>query len=156
MQAQEERVTDILNEVEPLLREHWAESHGYRTAPYNPNWKGMLHFNQHNLFKVVTLRSDAGELIGYLTFFLTLSTQTSEACANLDVFFVRKSWRFGRGAVLLLTTAEQLFRSLGLTSIYSSNPLTASPALNKLMTKFGYAPVSTVYHKTLDLKQEVQ
>ncbi len=149
MLAREERLADILDELVPLVREHWDESRGYRTAPLNPNWKGMLFFEEKGLFKVITLRSNSGELIGYLSFFLTVSSQTSEACANLDVFFVRRGWRFGRGAVALLTAAEQLFQSLGLTSIYSSNPLTASPALNKLMTKFGYAPVSTVFHKNL-------
>lgn len=149
MLAQEEKLADTLEEVMPLVREHWEESHGYRTAPLNPNWRGMLFFEERGLFHLITLRTNAGKLAGYLTFFLTVSSQTSEACANLDVLFVRRGYRTGRGAIALLTAAHTLFRSLGLTSIYSSNPLTASPALNKLMTKFGYAPVSTVYHKNL-------
>lgn len=149
MLAREEKLADILDEVMPLVREHWEESHGHRTAPFNPNWKGMLFFEERGLFKVVALRTDSGVLAGYLSFFLTVSSQTSEACANLDVLFVRRGYRTGRGAVALLAVAEQLFHSLGLTSIYSSNPLTASPALHKLMTKFGYAPVSTVYYKNL-------
>ena len=149
MLAREEKLADILDEVMPLVREHWDESHGYRTAPFNPNWRGMLFFEERGLFKVVVLRTNSGELAGYLSFFLTVSSQTSEACANLDVIFVRRGYRTGRGAVALLTAAHTLFHSLGLTSVYSSNPLTASPALNKLMTKFGYAPVSTVYHKNL-------
>jgi hypothetical protein len=149
MLAREESLAAILGEVQPLVQEHWEESHGYRKAPLNPNWRGMLFYAERGLFRVVTLRSNQGELVGYLTFSLTVSSQTSEACGNLETFFVKKGWRFGRGAVMLMEAAERLFLSLGLTSVYSSNPLTASPALNKLMTKFGYAPVSTVYHKHL-------
>ena len=147
----EEPLASLLPEVEDLVRAHWDECRAHRPTGLNPNWRGLLHFSSRGLYRVLTLRTAGGQLVGYLSFFLTISSHTSNACANFDSFFVAPEWRSGRGAVKLLRAAEALATSLGVVEIYSSNPMTASPALNKLMTKFGYAPISVTVYKTLQL-----
>jgi len=135
----------------PLVQAHWRESRAHRPTELNPNWQGLLHFSARNLYHVLTLRCPAGQLVGYLSFFLVLSTHTSNPCANFDSFYIAPAWRQGRGAVRLLTAAEALAKSLGVVEAYSSLPLSASPALHKLMRKFGYAPTSTTVYKTLQM-----
>jgi hypothetical protein len=75
------------------------------------------------------------------------SFHTSRIVATHDIFFVRKDWRFGRGALLLLREADRVCEELGAREVYAGHY--GGDSMRKLMTYCGYKVIGAQCYKAL-------
>jgi GNAT superfamily N-acetyltransferase len=111
-----ERLLDIIPEVEKLMWDHWRQIKADRAgagAP-DPDWTRYRIIEEAGLLHCFTARDEAGELVGYLTYFLTPSMHYRTVLqAEDDAFFLRADHRKGLAGVRLFRFAEGELRRLG-------------------------------------------
>ena len=136
--------------VAPLVRENYAEQQFFRPCDLEVAWEELCKLNEkgfyHSLF-LCTDNQDTIEVVGYHTFYTMPSLQTCRVVATHDLLFVRKGWRFGRGALLLLQAADALQRKLGVTEVFASHA--NERQVCSLMERVGYQVVGLQYYKSL-------
>jgi GNAT superfamily N-acetyltransferase len=145
----EQMGTEKACELERLVKTQWDETATYRhpAVAYNPNFHGILDSNNRGDYRVIVLYNDHHEIIGYLFFFVNVSLHTSRIVATHDIFFVRKDYRFGRGALMLLDAVEKSCRAIGVTELYAGHA--GGQPMLRLMEKMGYTTVGHQFYKSL-------
>ena len=143
LSVREPFVGEVLAQLIPLLQAHCAENELNR-PPFNPDWPYILYMNGRGTYRALFLYHDE-ELIGYFSFFLLPSIHTSKLVATHDVLFVRKDWRTGRGALMLLREADRIMQDTGVTEVYAGHQGVAQ--LDGLMKHLGYRDVGKQYYK---------
>lgn len=105
---QVERVTDVLDEIKPLLEEHWREIALYRDRfPLNPDYEKYKTLDAAGMAHVVTAR-DQGRLIGYCISFIMPHLHYQDCIIAMnDILFITKEYRHGRTGMKLISFAEQ-------------------------------------------------
>ena len=151
LEAREERYfskAEIAVPLEQLVYEQWLETGQYRApyVKYQPNFQQIFHLNDLGLYRVILLWT-GGELVGYLFFHLAPSLHTSSLVATHDIFFVRKDWRIGRGALLLLREADKVCEELGVREVYAAH--VGGDSMTKLMTHTDYKVIGSQCYKVL-------
>lgn len=155
MYARLEQIEPIALELEALAHELWEEIGCYRekAAPYKPDFARILDLNDQGIYRVICLWTDKDELIGALFFFVAPSIHTSRIVATHDGLFVRKDWRFGRGALLLLREFDRVCHALGVSEVYSGH--FGGNSMLKLLKKAGYSKIGDECYKVIHPATEV-
>jgi GNAT superfamily N-acetyltransferase len=117
---QEESVVKVLEEVQPLLNEHYEEVSITKNFPLNPDYSAYLNMDAAGFVSCITCRND-GELIGYIVFFVRphlhyLSCKT----AHEDIYFIKKEYRKGSIGVKLFKKAEEILKEKSVNRILLS------------------------------------
>lgn len=104
----QEGLAVVVNDVEPLLREHYDESSTDKAVlPLDPDWPHYYVLEEMGMLKVFTVRS-GGELVGYAAFFVWPHHHSRKVkIAVCDVIFLRPSYRIGAGVCRFLRFIEQ-------------------------------------------------
>lgn len=144
LQVREQLVVEVADRLLPLLHLHYEESELARPVPLAPDWKHIFDYNSYGAYRALFLYHE-DELIGYFSFFILPSIHTGKLVATHDILFVRKDWRIGRGALLLLRAADSIMQAAGAKEVFASHQGTAQ--LDKLMQHVGYACVGKQYYK---------
>lgn len=141
--CKQERLSDVLPEVEELWKEHWAETEGYRhMLGYNPDKAGFLSYDRAGMFRLYTVR-DGDRLVGQAGFVVFKSHHTQTMTASEDFFFLRPEAR-GRGvATQLLRFALQDLRDEGVEQVTASDKLDEDAGA--LFQKVGFKLVARQY-----------
>ena len=105
---QVERVTDVLDEIKPLLVEHWEEIALYKDQfPLNPDYEKYKVLDAAGVAHVVTARAD-GALIGYYISFIMPHLHYQDCIIAMnDILFIKKEYRHGRVGMKIISFAEQ-------------------------------------------------
>ena len=147
MHVYEHPIYQMMYPLQPLLHLHYSESELDRPVPLRPDWQRIFQLNNQGLYRALFLFTKTDELIGYMAFFILPSIHTCTLVATHDIFFVRKDWRIGRGAYLLLQAADRVFKEAGVREVFAGHQ--GVEQLDKLMKRFGYKHVGAQYYKAL-------
>lgn len=147
---QEERVSGIWAELEPLLEAHWAEIARYQDIKLDPDVEAYERLEAEGKVRCYTAR-DGGALIGYAVFFVRGNLHYRNSLQAIqDVLFVLPQHRAGLAGVRLIKVAEERLKALGVQVVYHHAKRTNR--VGELLERLGYELVDGLYAKRLDKK----
>lgn len=143
----EESVKDVLDEIKPLLKEHWNEIAHYKDIPFDPDYEAYLKLDESGFLKVFTARTDTGVLIGYAVYFIKHNIHYRSSLQALqDILYLHPAHR-GRGSVFISWCDDQL-KSKGVQIV--SQHIKAAHNWSRVLERMGYELMDLIYVKRLD------
>lgn len=113
MIIQQENISDIVNEVIPMLADHWLEAeHNRDELPLNPDWDMYAMLEDQGVYVVVTARFE-GELIGYMGDIIHKHLHYSELVSSTDLVFIKPEHRKGVVFKKMVRLMEDLCKRRG-------------------------------------------
>lgn len=144
-----ERFHEILDELEPLHAQHFAETERYRAHQgLNPDLLAIEVDERAGNMLQFTMRAPDGSLAGNIRMYLGTSRHTGARFAKEDTFYVLPQHRRGLLAVRFWQFAERCLAQVGVVEVRTDSKL--SNGVGRLNEFLGYAAVSTTYVKTLE------
>ena len=114
-----ETFADVIDEIQPLLREHWAELSLYPDIPLDPDYEIYKALERLNQLSIYTVRL-AGEMVGYAVYFTRKHHHyRTVTWAMSDVILVRKAHRNLGVGMALFDFLEQDLRARGADVIHT-------------------------------------
>lgn len=141
-----ETFDEVIDDIKPLLIEHWEELAAFPDIPLDPDYEFYRLANARDLIRIYTARKD-GELIGYGIFIINRSNPhyMQIKMAISDIVLVRKEHRKSGVGMGLYDFIEADLPGF----IVSTNDKISHPALGELMKARGYQAVTTAWVKRL-------
>jgi GNAT superfamily N-acetyltransferase len=141
-----ESYDEVIEDIKPLLVEHWEELAAFPDVPLNPNFPFYKTAADNDFIRIYTARKD-GQLIGYAIYTITKSNPHYMQMANAssDIVLVKKEHRnigVGMGLYDFIENDLEGF-------VIQTNDKIAHPELGALMKARGYVPMTTVWTKRL-------
>jgi GNAT superfamily N-acetyltransferase len=111
---QEEYLSDIRDEVLPLIEEHYsAVYHFAEEVPLDIDWSVYFKLEDAGMLNVVTAR-DEGKLIGYYISFIAPNLHSMQSTrATNDAVYLDPAYRKTGLGVELISYAEDVYKRLG-------------------------------------------
>jgi len=146
-----EKMEDCLDEMIPLLADHWDETEGYLDAEMNVDYARYISMERRSMLIMFTLRDTATTLVGHLVFTITPHANVQhKLLACEQALFIHPSHR-GTAVIRLLDYAEDCLRALGVHYLTIGDKSPAGGAsLGKLLGKRGYRPFAITHIKNLE------
>lgn len=146
---QQERVTDLWDEVTPLLIRHKDEVCHYKDFVLNPDVENYAAIEQAGGMRCYTARLN-GDLIGYCALFVKHNLHYRDSLQALqDVLFILPEHRGSRAGLKLIRFCEEQLRREGVQVVMQHLKL-ATPKTIKLFRKMGYEEIDVIMGKRLD------
>lgn len=146
---QEERVSDVWDELYPLAQAHHASTQNYkRHEPFNPKRERYVQYNESGFFRLVTAL-DHGALVGYFGVYLTESMHSQAPIMTEDTFYLDPAYRGGRNALRFIQFIEEYFRQAVPVEVLFSCEIDNNTGIHKLLEYLAYKPVIMVRSKYL-------
>lgn len=145
-----EKYADVIQELKPLLEQHWAEIAVYPDIPLDPDYDFYEKANSVGLLVGYFIRADAtNEIIGYAIFIIRKHPHYRvHSWAINDIVWIHPDHRnFGTGAKLVEHWEAEL-ASLGVHVVHV-NAKTAHPVLGHLLTAKAYSKIEEGYEKRI-------
>jgi GNAT superfamily N-acetyltransferase len=144
---QREQVSDVIEDIKPLLVMHWAELAHFGDIKLDPDWE---FYRRNPSVRVYTAR-DGGTLIGYGAFFVAPNRHYRQSIqAVQDIFFVDPLYRGTRVGYRLLKFCEEQAKAEGAQAIYHHVKTAHAQVFAPLLGHLNYEPVDLIYAKRLD------
>ncbi len=104
----------LIKELSPLTEQSWREADCAPDAEYDPDWEKYVTLNEMDLLRLFTVRSRSGQLLGYVTFFVSTTLHSRKTLQALhDSMFILKAHRKEGAARELLEFAEYELKNEG-------------------------------------------
>lgn len=117
---QEERLHNFLEEVKPILENHYEELSVTKNFKLNPDYDSYLKMQDNGSFCALTCRLD-GKLIGYIGYFTYRHMHYYDCLTAIeDLYYVQKEHRNGRVGLKLFTESEKMLKDKGVNRIILS------------------------------------
>ena len=146
---QQERVSDLWDEVMPLLIRHKDEVCHYKDFVLNPDVESYEAIERAGGMRCYTARLN-GDLIGYCALFVKHNLHYRDSVQALqDVLFILPEHRGSRAGLKLIRFCEERLRSEGVQVIMQHLKL-ATPKTVELFGKMGYEEIDVIMGKRLD------
>ena len=143
-----ERVSDVLEEIKPLLEAHWREIALYQDRfPLNPDYGKYEALDKAGMVHIVTAR-DAGTLIGYYISFVMPHLHYRDCIVAMnDILFLKPEYRRGRVGMKLIEFVEEDLRRIGVDRmiIHVKTQHDFSP----LLVRLGFSETERNFEKLL-------
>lgn len=145
---QEEKLSDCLEEMKPMLLKHWEELANHRdTRPLDPDYQMYLAMNDMEIVRVFTVRSDS-KLIGYSIWIVAKHLHYKTwLYAVSDIYWLNPEHRKTGVAFDFFFKIEDWLKSLGVNSITVQDKLTHKH--NSFFNRLGYTPIEQLYEKVI-------
>lgn len=147
--SREKLTPEFLEQLSPLMHQHWEEIAHYKAIPLAPDFERYLRIEEMGNFRAYMARDEkSGAIVGYAAFFVDYHLHYSGTkYAVQDVLFMHPEYRGGAGAELIRYSEQQL-RADGVDVILHHVKF-AHPAAGKMLRKEGYSPMDEILCKRL-------
>lgn len=144
-----ERGVDVIEEIAPLLEQHWREIAHYPDIPMRCDYATYLEMEARGQLRIYTVRNPA--LIGYGIFVVRHSLHYADSLqAVQDVIYLDPEHRLGRVGMRFVAWCEQQLKCEGVQVIVH-HVKQKHPALGRILEHQGYQIMDVLYTKRLDL-----
>lgn len=144
-----ETVATVIDEIQPLLRAHWAEIAQYPDIPLSPDFDCYKHLEAHGQLRIYTARHSSYALIGYAIYTVSPALHYSNSIqAKQDVLFLQPEHRAGRIGWKLIAFADELLRQDGVQVVYQH--VKTDHDFGPLLERIGYRFCDKLYSRRLD------
>ena len=143
---QEEGYFDVIDEILPLLYEHWGEIAIHRDKiELKPDFKKYIELYKLGYLKIFTSRDDE-KLIGYFIVTVYPHIHYSDTLtAMVDITFLKKEYRGKMVGYKMFSESEKLLKKYGVDLILQHVKIKHD--FGKLLERQGYEKVESVYSK---------
>lgn len=141
-----EKIKDNLEEVEPILHEHYKEIAHFQDIPLDPDYDQYIQLEDAGVTRFYVARDKDNYMIGYALFFVRHNIHYKTSLqAMQDIIYIRKQSR-GIGGRFIAWCDEQL-RAEGVNVVYHhvKNEHNFGPLLEKL----DYKLIDHIYGRRL-------
>ena len=146
VKLQQEFISYISYEIEPLAVDEWEES-GDPTEALDINWEGYFALESSGNLKVFTARLDE-ELVGYIVVVTVAPlTNRTKVIGYFDSVFVVKSERKSSIARRLIKFTEGCLKKDGINTVIASS--SEQNPIGNFLTRLGYEAFETKHKKVL-------
>ncbi|QDP53387.1 MAG: hypothetical protein Unbinned6805contig1000_49 [Prokaryotic dsDNA virus sp.] len=141
-----EKLKDIIEEIKPLLEDHWEEVAWYKDKiKLNPDYDKYLKIEELDMVVVVTVRYN-DKLIGYNINFINTNLHYSDhVFAVNDIVFLHPNHRHSGVALEMLSFTEEELKNRGV-SVVTFHMKLAHP-FKTLMEQAEFSPQEYIYSK---------
>lgn len=140
-----ETIDQVVNEIKPLIEEHYLEIAKYQDIPLDPDWDLYKKLEEAGMLKIFTCRLD-GELIGYAVYFVKGHIHYKSCLmAQQDILFIRKKYR-GKGMIFIMWCDEQL-KNMGIQLVMQH--VKAEHNFGPMLERIGYELMDLLYTRRL-------
>jgi hypothetical protein len=145
---QQEFLSSVRGEIEPLLNSHWEEVESNKDIiKLNPDWEVYTLLENEGKLKIFTAR-DVGELIGYFVVVVGINPHHKDHLfAANDIIYLSPEHRKGFTGVKLISFSEKCLKADGV-SVLTINTKIHKP-FDKLMDFLKFRKIERVYSKYL-------
>jgi GNAT superfamily N-acetyltransferase len=146
MKYQQEVIDWVREDISTMLKQHYEEVED-KALPLSPAWEELYAAERAGLLFIFTARTDANELIGYITYLIVpLLHSAGKRAAMSNMLYVAPPYR-GKfvGTRLVSFGEEALFNGKNISIFF----LTARPEhdFSALSQRAGYTEYERVYMK---------
>jgi GNAT superfamily N-acetyltransferase len=131
----EERVNEIWDDIQPLIRQHWEEiAHNKDKIPLDPDKNLYLGMEAQDCIIILSARQDT-RLVGYcVTFLVKAAHYVSSRQAAVDVLYLVPEARTGGAGIKMLQETERLAQERGCTwmTVHFKPEYSLAPLLRRL------------------------
>ncbi len=147
MKFQREDAIDVIEEIKPLIADHYDEISHYKHIQLNPNWDRYKDLDKLGVLRIYTARDDAtNALVGYAIFFVNKNMHYVDSLqANQDILFLVKEKR-GHGGRFIMWCDSRL-KEEGVQVVY--HHIKVAHDHPELFQRLGYTCVDKIYSKEL-------
>lgn len=137
-----ERLPEVLEDVHPLLEDHYTELARHRDrVALKPGWERYARLEQANALRIFTAREE-GTLVGYAAFICTPHLHYADLfLASNDVLFLHAAHRRGRTGLRLIGFCEdeltREFAGRPLAIAWHAKPNTSLEAILRKRADYG-------------------
>lgn len=148
-----ESIKAMTEEIRVLHDRHYRETEThYLKHPFNPDYAQFGLLEDAGAFVCYTARTDAGQMVGYLMYFVSRSLHGSYTTALEDAYYVAPEHRGTGLARQLLRFAEEALAQRGVDYAFmSSKKPVGGPNIGPLLEIEGYAEMAQVFCKRLEI-----
>jgi GNAT superfamily N-acetyltransferase len=145
---QQEFLSSVRGEIEPLLNSHWEEiALNKEKIKLNPDWDAYQSFEDQGKLKIFTARDD-GQLVGYFVVIVGTNIHYKDHLfASNDIIYLSPNHRKGFTGIKLIKFAEKCLKNDGV-SVLTINTKVHQP-FDKLMDFLKFRKIERVYSKYL-------
>jgi GNAT superfamily N-acetyltransferase len=145
---QQEFLSGVRGEIEPLLNSHWEEiALNKEKIKLNPDWDAYEAFEHQGKLKIFTARDD-GQLVGYFVVIVGTNIHYKDHLfASNDIIYLSPNHRKGFTGIKLIKFAEKCLKTDGI-SVLTINTKVHQP-FDKLMDFLKFRKIERVYSKYL-------
>lgn len=147
-----EKVDDVVNEITPILEEHWEEvAVNKEVIKLNPDFNAYRTLETAGNLALFTAR-DEGVLVGYFVVIANYNPHYKDHIFAInDVIYLKPEYRGTMVGSELISYAEKRLKEAG-TSVLVINTKTHIP-FDSVLSRLGYTHVENTYSKVL--KEEI-
>lgn len=143
---QTETYDEIIDDIEPILEDHYAETELYhQVLPLNPDYQMYRAGNEHGIIHFYTARDDY-DLVGYIIMMVANKPHSKDALYGMcDMIYVAPEYRHTEVAPELIQYAEGEIKNQGADVVLIT--LKAHSKADSLMKSLGYEESDVSYSK---------
>lgn len=147
MKYKQEFLSDVEDEIKPLLNQHWKEiALNQDRVKLNPDWEAYADLESDGKLKIFTARTDGGALVGYFVVVVTRHIHYKDHLfASNDILFLSEEHRKGFTGIKLIRFAEKCLKEDGV-SVLVVNTKVHRP-FDKLLMFLGYSKIERIFSK---------
>lgn len=139
----------VINEIAPLLENHWAEIAHYPDIPVGVDYDAYLRIEAKGALRIYTIRVGI-ELVGYALFTVNHSLHYSSSLqARQDVLYLDPTYRRGRVGWKFIAWCDTQLKAEGVQVVHQHAKI-AHPQLAVLLPRLGYEAVDVIWSRRLD------
>lgn len=142
-----ETYDQVINDMKPLMYEHYHEIAKYQDIPLEPDWEAYKAMETLGILNVFTCRdTETKELLGYGVY-LVKKHLHYQSClvAQQDILFITKEKR-GQGGRFILWCDEQL-RANGVNMVV--HHVKATHNFGPMLERLGYELMDLIYTRRI-------
>ncbi len=142
----QETFQGVINEVKPLLSDHWEEVAYYKDIKLAPDYDLYEEIERKGMLRVFVMRVE-GELVGYAAYFIKEHIHyKNTVMAAQDVVFIAKEHRGGSGYKFIKWCDEQL-KADGVHIV--TQHVKAAHNFGKMLERMDYELMDLIYVRRL-------
>ena len=145
---QQEFLSQVQSDIEPLINLHWKEiALNQDNVKLNPDWEAYANLESEGKLQIFTAR-EGDTLVGYFVVTLGYNIHYKDhLCASNDVIYLHKDYRKGFAGIRLIKFAEKALREDGVSTL-TINTKVHQP-FDKVLERLKFKPIERVYSKYL-------
>ena len=148
IEYKEETFDQVIDEIKPLLEDHWEEIALHKdTIKLNPDYGRYEAMFKSGSMKIVTARDD-GKLVGYCIMLLYHHIHYKDQFMAMDdIFFIAKDYRKGLTGVKLFIKTEEIMKQYGVTKL--SMNVKVHQDVGAIFERLGYKETERMFTKKI-------
>ena len=148
IEYKEETYSQVIDEIKPLLEDHWEEiALNKEVIKLNPNYEMYEKLCNSGVMRIVTARND-GKLIGYCICIIAYNLHYKDSLtATNDIFFISKDYRKGSTGVKLFIKNEEILKSYGVQRLIMNTKVHQD--VGAIFERLGYKQTERVFGKLI-------